>query len=611
MQSATKKPAATSRDPMVAMYAPLSRVFVTVLAVYYALLVGAHLALLPGTLGQIMAGIAGATAVVGAALRFGPLKAPANLKTVVLATVFFEALVVANVASHGLLAHDQGQMAYLLMMAFAFAMVGPTVGAVTVSLSIVAAAACAMTVLGPPEALVNNIFTSVTAVVGSWAAARWVHGSVRAQAASRADAEALLLDVKRERARAEALAREAEASNRAKSEFLSTMSHELRTPLNGVVGIASALKATGLTPTQTDMADLIESSGRTLARLLGDILDMAKIEAGRIEIEARPFDLRAELERQAGLMFPGGVAKGLDCRLTLTPPGPVWVHGDAVRLQQIIANLVSNAIKFTQAGSVTIHSTWDETTSRFDLVVEDTGVGFDADQASRLFQRFVQADSSISRRFGGTGLGLAICKALCETMGGGIRATGTPNRGARFHMWLSLPRAEAPETAEPASAPSFDAGLLAGDIVDAPLRVLVVEDHATNRKVVDLILSPLGIALTMAEHGAAALDAIARDGPFDVVLMDMQMPVMDGLTATRAIRAEEARTGAAAMPVIMLTANAMAEHKSAAFRAGADLHVAKPVTPAALIGAIEAALDGASERTDLQISPASGLEGSA
>jgi PAS domain S-box-containing protein len=381
----------------------------------------------------------------------------------------------------------------------------------------------------------------------------------------------------------------AEAANRAKSDFLANMSHEIRTPLNGVIGILDALSRTPLDAEQQEMVGLIRDSGVTLERLVSDILDVSKIEAGELQLEIRPFDLDQALRPSIELARLRADDKGLVFHLDRADAARGRFVGDGVRLGQIVGNLLSNAITVTAAGGVTLRVALDETIEppALTLTVEDTGVGFDAGQAQRLFNRFSQADTTISRRFGGTGLGLAICRSMAELMGGRIAASSTPGVGSRFVVTVPLARAEplsdydARET-RAAAAPA--APTLAED---RPLRVLLAEDHPTNQRLVQLILGPLGCDLVTVDDGEQAVRAFAP-GHFDVVLMDLAMPVMDGLTATRAIRAAEARLGAAPTPILVLSANAMAEHQEQALAAGANLHVAKPITAASLVAGIEA-----------------------
>jgi PAS domain S-box-containing protein len=394
--------------------------------------------------------------------------------------------------------------------------------------------------------------------------------------------------------------RAAEAANQAKSDFLANMSHEIRTPLNGVIGVVDALHQTGLTPSQREMVRLIQSSGVTLERLVSDILDISKIEAGRLEIEHRVFDLQDEFASLLDLYQARAQEKNLSFQASFGEGARGEFHGDSTRIKQVLGNLLANAVKFTALGEVRLAIDAEDPDSagqpcRLTFQVSDTGVGFDADAGAALFQRFSQADTTITRRFGGTGLGLAISKALVEMMGGEIAAQSTPGRGSAFSFTIPLARHQTLE--------AYDAGLTfvrPDDALasgrhltdrDGPLRILLAEDHPTNQKVVELILAPYGVELVIVENGAEAVQAM-QTGTFDLVLMDTQMPVMDGLAATRAIRQyEQSRTDRPRTPIVMLSANAMAHHRLDALAAGADLHVAKPVTAAALVDGISEALE--------------------
>ena len=377
----------------------------------------------------------------------------------------------------------------------------------------------------------------------------------------------------------------AEAANRAKSDFLANMSHEIRTPLNGVIGIVDALSRTPLSPEQAEMVGLIAASGVTLERQVSDMLDVSRIEAGKLELETRPFDLDDAITATIETLRLRAEDKGLSFYVERPAHVRGAFIGDSVRIGQVLGNLLSNAVKFTAEGSISLRFSLSEDDGAPTLLsfeIEDTGVGFDADHAANLFQRFSQADSSITRRFGGTGLGLSICHSLTEMMGGRITGASEPGVGSRFRVELPLPRAECLRN---------DAD---GRVVRVPglrtpsrLRVLLAEDHPINQRVVQLILSDHVAELIIVDDGAQALAAF-EPGRFDVVLMDMQMPGMDGLTATRAIRSvETSRPTAPRTPILMLSANAMAEHRDAARDAGADLHIPKPVTAAGLLSALE------------------------
>ena len=377
----------------------------------------------------------------------------------------------------------------------------------------------------------------------------------------------------------------AEAANRAKSEFLANMSHEIRTPLNGVLGIADVLARSKLKPAEAEMVEIIRSSGSTLNRLLGDILDLARIESGTFEAMRDAFALGEAVRDAAALVAPAAAEKGLAFKLSIAPEAEAWFTGDALRLKQVLTNLASNAVKFTGAGEVELGV--EPVADGFRFFVRDTGPGLAVSDQARIFQRFQQGDGSITRAFGGSGLGLAISRELVELMGGRLECRSDPGEGATFSFQLALDAAA--ETNAPVSTVSvIDPGA-------APLRVLVVDDNANNRRLVELLLSHTGIGHVSVDNGLKALD-LCREEPFDAVLMDMQMPVMDGLAATRAIRDEERRAGRGPTPIIMVSANAMPEHLAASLAAGADLHLSKPIAASALLEALDNAWSVAAER---------------
>ncbi|HEX8568658.1 MAG TPA: response regulator [Caulobacteraceae bacterium] len=365
---------------------------------------------------------------------------------------------------------------------------------------------------------------------------------------------------------------EARAANRSKDEFLANMSHELRTPLNGVIGMAQILAATPMNEQQQEMVDIINCSAEGLQTILSDLLDIVDLTSGRVDLTREAVNL-GELAREAAASARSAAQqKNLAFSVEIAPDAEGEVEADPMRLRQVIGNLLSNAVKFTERGEIAMTvSRSAEVPERVVIAVRDTGVGFDADTADRLFRRFEQADGSSTRRFGGVGLGLAICQALVEQMGGVIRAEGQPGEGAVFRVELPLlPAGEGRNTVEPLSR---------------QLHVLCVEDHPVNRKVVEYMMEVAGVRLTMVENGALAVDAYKAQA-FDAVLMDMQMPVMDGLAATRAIREYEASTNRGRTPVIMVTAHGLPEHIAASRTAGADRHVTRPVSPTDLLGLI-------------------------
>ena len=387
--------------------------------------------------------------------------------------------------------------------------------------------------------------------------------------------------LKAEKAAALAAEARAEAANHAKSAFLATMSHEIRTPLNGVLGMAQAMAAERLPAVQRERLGVIRESGETLHAILNDVLDLAKIEAGRLELEAIEFDLALAVKAAGQAFAANAAARGL--ALAVEVEGGVGARlGDPTRVRQILHNLISNALKFTEAGGVRIAARGDA--DEVVLSVADTGIGMDEASLARLFQAYAQADTSTTRRFGGTGLGLSICRELAALMGGAISAESAPGEGSTFTVRLPLPRMGG-SAARPAPAPAT-AKAAAG------VRILVAEDNRTNQLVIQTLLGQAGIDPVLAADGGEAVQAWA-EGDFDLILMDVQMPQMDGPSATREIRRLEAETGRPRTPILALTANAMTHQVAEYLEAGMDGHVAKPIHVEDLFAKIEAALTSA------------------
>ncbi len=362
--------------------------------------------------------------------------------------------------------------------------------------------------------------------------------------------------------------RKAEVASAAKSDFLAVVSHEIRTPMNAVISAANLLRRTRLDSQQREHVSMLIDAGDVLMGLLNDVLDFSKIEAGKMELESADMVVRDRLSTIVRLWEPRALANGVRLKMRIAPDVPAAVRTDPLRVQQILFNLMSNAVKFTHEGEIRIEASW--TDGRLNMAVSDTGCGIPADRLGQIFNSFEQADVGTTRRYGGTGLGLAISRKLAELMGGSLSVQSVDGEGSTFTLSLPMTAVET-APAQPVRATGTSASL-------AGRSILAADDHEVNRRILQLLLEPHGCRLTLVENGAEALEA-ASGQRFDAILMDMQMPVMDGLEATRRIRTGEINGDT---PVIALTANALDVHRAAWDAAGVHAFLTKPIDPVLL-----------------------------
>jgi signal transduction histidine kinase/ActR/RegA family two-component response regulator len=485
------------------------------------------------------------------------------------------ALFLINTVAYQTLHFEAEKLVYFVLMALVFATSAPSRRVALISATAAITGLLWMTRYVPAESVNQFLYVGLAgafAAAGMSALMRGVVGrEVRARLASEdlnAELQRELTENRRLKTEAQELAVAAQTANRAKTEFLATMSHEIRTPLNGVLGMAQIMATGDLAADQRQRLDTISASGQSLLSVINAILDISKIEAGKMDILPAPFDLCAHLDGLRQLY--GGLArdKDLEFSLEVTPEAGCCRLGDAERLRQLLSNLISNAVKFTDAGAVRVIVEGDEATLTARVV--DTGVGIAEDQRDRLFVKFAQLDSSSTRRPGGSGLGLAICKTLAELMGGSITFSAPAEGGSCFTVVLPMA-----QTA-PAIAPVLEIATPELQEATGAPRILVVDDNQTNRAVLLTLLSHLGVDGCFAVDGR---DAVARweKERWDAILMDVHMPVMDGIEASKAIREGERRTGRPRTPIIAVTASVLTHERTLYADAGMDALVPKPV----------------------------------
>jgi len=495
-------------------------------------------------------------------------------------TAFVTAVLVVNTVARIASQYQIVQLGYIPAIAMASAIICLTGRVLCVNIAIIL---IGVWVAVRPADMADFVYVLGAGIVGSVALFAVMRRAIGHQIAARAKAETLGRQLEAAAVLNRELAEEATAASQAKSLFLATMSHEIRTPLNGVLGMAQAMAGEELSTAQRGRLDVVRQSGESLLTILNDILDLSKIEAGKLEIEATDFDL-TDVAQGAYATFEAIAGyKGVGFSLDVAPAAIAAYRGDPTRIRQILCNLISNALKFTEAGQVGVAIDWAN--GRLSLTVRDTGIGMTPEQVQNLFQKFVQAEASTSRRFGGTGLGLAICGELVKLMDGEMTIDSEPGRGSTFTVVLPVERVADLHKAAVA-APVRDTPPR-----DAPmgLRVMAAEDNAVNQLVLKTLLAQVGVETVLVDNGQAAVEAW-ESGDWDLVLMDIRMPVIGGVEATASIRRREAETGRPRTPIIALTADAMSHQVGAFLAQGFDGHVAKPIEVGQLLAAMEAAL---------------------
>ncbi|WP_223393382.1 ATP-binding protein [Caulobacter segnis] len=565
-------------------YVPIARGYLIASAFYYALISLSHPFYEKGIALLVLEGLAVGSALYAfcawVVLRRGQIMGHA-LEAVILG---MNALFLTNTMAYQVLHFEAQKLFYFVLMALAFATSAPSRRVALISVA-GAIGGLVWMMRHTSEALITQfLFLGLAGAFASLGISALMRGVVGREVRARLASEALNAELERELAEnrrlkieAQGLALSAETANRAKTEFLATMSHEIRTPLNGVLGMAQIMASGELAPDQRRRLDTITASGHSLLSVINAVLDISKVEAGKMDIVPAPFDLSAHLDALRQLY--GGLArdKDLDFSLEIAPSAAGWRLGDAERLRQVMSNLISNAIKFTEDGSVRVIVEGDDQ----DLTVRvvDTGVGIPEDQRDRLFTKFAQLDSSSTRRAGGSGLGLAICKTLAELMGGTIAFSPSPEGGACFSVTLPMP------AVAPAASPAPALDIAPPEVEAGAPKILVVDDNQTNRAVLLTLLGHLGVDGYFAVDGREAVAMWEKDH-WDAILMDIHMPVMDGVEASQTIRAGERSSGRPRTPIIAVTASVLTHERTLYAEAGMDALVPKPVEIPRLVEAL-------------------------
>jgi two-component system, sensor histidine kinase len=573
-------------------YAHILRGGAGLAALYYLVICLSHPFFETGAARAILTVLAGSTSAI-AFLLWRRLRRPLGLLPMEAAAAGLFTLLLANVTAQLSFNLEPVKLIYYILLALIFATAAPTrrLGYTSAAVAMVGLVLMAR---GAPGDLIDDyVYAAVASLFAVVGISSMMRRAVMRELRGRLATDKLNRALRHELARNQDLAREAQqlavvarAADRTKSEFLATMSHEIRTPLNGVLGMVQVMERGDLTPLQRQRLDTVRTSAVDLLDILNAILDVSRIEAGEMSLHPAPFDLDHFADTLRKLYGQLAAERGLAFRLDVSPVVAGERLGDEVRLRQILSNLISNALKFTEAGSVIVRIGGDD--QGLICEVQDTGMGIPADQQHRIFEKFVQADSSNTRRSGGTGLGLAICRDLAEMMGGQITFTSQPGLGTRFSLDLPLPAVIKPASLAPvtpppvpsAPEPTEPAGAMAG------CRLLIADDNLANRAVLQTLLEGEGAHCGLAADGVEAVEAWDSEA-WDVILMDIHMPRLDGLGAVRQIRALERSLCRDRTPVIAVTASVMADEVRRYTGAGIDAVAAKPVQFESLLCQIE------------------------
>ncbi|MEH6677220.1 ATP-binding protein [Phenylobacterium sp.] len=585
-----RKPADITVSPEVLAQSqtPILRTYVLAAAIYYALVSVSHPFFESGRALVILTGLSVVATIMGL-LAWRWLKQPQRLLRLEATALLMNALFMANVVAYLVLHFEALKLFYFVLLALVFAITAPTRRVAYLS-TLVAFLAMVLMARTAPGHLINHYaYVGVAGVFAALGMSTLMRGAVLREIRARLATDELNVALRHELTRNQALTREAQdlavaarAADRTKSEFLATMSHEIRTPLNGVLGMVQVMALDELPTVQRERLGVVQDSASNLLDILNAVLDIARIEAGEMTITPAEFDIDRLIGPLGTLYGQIAAERGLAFSLDLAPEARGRRLGDEVRLRQVISNLISNSLKFTETGSISVRIGGDAT--NLTCEVADTGIGIPLDHQETIFDKFVQADASNTRRSGGTGLGLAICRDLVALMGGKIGFTSQPGLGTTFTLTLPMPQTAPASAAAKSPAPTPPSEGVRGR------RILIVDDNGANRMVLKTLLESQGLHCGQAEDGHEAVLAWG-EGDWDLILMDIHMPGMDGMDATQVIRAAELEAGRARTPILALTASVMTHETQRYLGIGMDGVAAKPVQLGPLMRQIEQALD--------------------